>query len=187
MNLFLFQSSEANSVSQAYHCYALNYINALNYLETLRRHVEFCEFEKWCNRDPRCKKLQLTDLLVAPVQHIMKVPLILKEVESRTEEPSERELITQILEVEENSIKLDWHTDDGEIESRLLTHSEIVLLKTAQLKGILPKLTANSNQRTHYPHLAHLHDSTETPALSATSWMVTDSNAGATHPHDDDQ
>jgi ADP-dependent phosphofructokinase/glucokinase len=33
-------------VSQAYHCYALNYINALNYLETLRRHVEFCEFEK---------------------------------------------------------------------------------------------------------------------------------------------
>ncbi|PSN56325.1 hypothetical protein C0J52_07507 [Blattella germanica] len=39
-------STEADSVSQAYHCYALNYINALNYLETLRRHVEFCEFEK---------------------------------------------------------------------------------------------------------------------------------------------
>jgi len=31
---------------QAYHRYALNYINALNYLETLRRQVEFCEFEK---------------------------------------------------------------------------------------------------------------------------------------------
>ncbi|XP_063218640.1 pleckstrin homology domain-containing family G member 7-like [Bacillus rossius redtenbacheri] len=102
----LFQkSSEGNSMSQAYHCYALNYINALNYLDTLRRHQEFCEFEKWCNRDPRCKKLQLTDLLVAPVQHIMKVPLILKEVESRTEEPKERELIMQILEVEENSIR----------------------------------------------------------------------------------
>ncbi|PNF21116.1 Pleckstrin homology domain-containing family G member 7 [Cryptotermes secundus] len=102
----LFQkSSEAGSVSQAYHCYALNYINALNYLETLRRHVEFCEFEKWCSRDPRCKKLQLTDLLVAPVQHIMKVPLILKEVETRTEDSAEREQITQILEVEENSIR----------------------------------------------------------------------------------
>ena len=59
---------------------------------------------KWCNRDPRCKKLQLTDLLVAPVQHIMKVPLILKEVETRTEDSSEREQITQILEIEENSI-----------------------------------------------------------------------------------
>jgi hypothetical protein len=28
---------------------------------------------QWCNKDPRCKKLQLTDLLVAPVHHIMKV------------------------------------------------------------------------------------------------------------------
>ena len=26
-----------------------------------------------CNKDPRCKKLQHTDLLVAPVHHIMKV------------------------------------------------------------------------------------------------------------------
>jgi hypothetical protein len=59
---------------------------------------------QWCNRDPRCKKLQLTDLLVAPVQHIMKVPLILKEVETRTEDSAEREQITQILEIEENSI-----------------------------------------------------------------------------------
>jgi len=83
----LFQkSSKAQILSQAYHRYALNYINALNYLETLRRHLEFCEFEKWCNRDPRCKKLQLTDLLVAPVQHIMKVPLLLREIESRTED-----------------------------------------------------------------------------------------------------
>ncbi|KAF4533281.1 hypothetical protein B566_EDAN010516 [Ephemera danica] len=102
----LFQkSSKADSVSQAYHCYALNYINALNYLETLRRHMEFCEFEKWCNRDPRCKKLQLTDLLVAPVQHIMKVPLILKEVENRTEEAEERDIIGRILEMEENSLR----------------------------------------------------------------------------------
>ncbi|XP_065333971.1 uncharacterized protein LOC135935509 isoform X3 [Cloeon dipterum] len=102
----LFQkSSKADSVSQAYHCYALNYINALNYLETLRRHMEFIEFEKWCNRDPRCKKLQLTDLLVAPVQHIMKVPLILKEVENRTEDTDERDQIARILEREENSLR----------------------------------------------------------------------------------
>jgi hypothetical protein len=31
---------------------------------------------QWCNKDPRCKKLQLTDLLVAPVHHIMKVFII---------------------------------------------------------------------------------------------------------------
>jgi hypothetical protein len=39
-------SSKARVMSSAYHRYALNYINALNYLETLRRHVEFCDFEK---------------------------------------------------------------------------------------------------------------------------------------------
>ncbi|CAM1332573.1 PLEKHG7 (predicted) [Pycnogonum litorale] len=102
----LFQrSNKTMSLTQAYHRYALNYINALNYLETLRRHIEFIEFEKWSTRDPRCKKLQLTDLLVAPVQHIMKTPLILKDIETRTEDLSEKEAIGEILEMEESSIR----------------------------------------------------------------------------------
>ena len=42
------QSSKAASLTQAYHRYTLNYNNALNYLETLRRQVEFNEFEKVC-------------------------------------------------------------------------------------------------------------------------------------------
>ncbi|XP_069192401.1 uncharacterized protein [Procambarus clarkii] len=102
----LFQKgSKATMLCQAYHRYALNYINALNYLETLRRQLEFCEFEKWCNRDPRCKKLQLTDLLVAPVQHIMKVPLILRDIEGRTEDPQERSVVREIIEAEEHSLR----------------------------------------------------------------------------------
>ena len=40
------KSGKARLLSQAYHRYALNYINALNYLETLRRHQDFCDFEK---------------------------------------------------------------------------------------------------------------------------------------------
>ncbi len=40
------KSGKARVLSQAYHRYALNYINALNYLETLRRQQEFCDFEK---------------------------------------------------------------------------------------------------------------------------------------------
>lgn len=99
------KGSKALSLSQAFHRYSLNYINALNYLETLRRHVEFIEFEKWCQRDPRCKKLQLTDLLVAPVQHIMKIPLILRDIELRTDDSTEKEVIGQILETEENSLR----------------------------------------------------------------------------------
>ncbi|XP_043216484.1 pleckstrin homology domain-containing family G member 5-like isoform X2 [Amphibalanus amphitrite] len=102
--LFL-KNNKSSCLSQSYHRYALNYINALNYLETLRRHNDFCEFEKWCNRDPRCKKLQLTDLLVAPVQHSMKVPLMLRDIQNKTESQEERQLISTIIENEEASLR----------------------------------------------------------------------------------
>jgi len=88
-----------------YHRYTLNYINALTYLESLRRQVEFVEFEKWSSRDARCKKLQLTDLLVAPVQHIMRVPIILKDIEAHTEHVRDRDEIRAILAVEEASLR----------------------------------------------------------------------------------
>lgn len=88
-----------------YHRYTLNYINALTYLESLRKQIEFVEFEKWSSRDVRCKKLQLTDLLVAPVQHIMRVPIILKDIESHTENPKDRDEIRAILAVEEASLR----------------------------------------------------------------------------------
>ncbi len=65
----------------------------------------FFQSYKWCNRDSRCKKLQLTDLLVSPVQHIMRVPLILKDIEMRTEDLAEKEMISSIIEAEENSLR----------------------------------------------------------------------------------
>lgn len=88
-----------------YHRYTLNYINAITYLDSLRNQVEFMEFENWSSRDARCKKLQLTDLLVAPVQHIMRVPIILKDIESHTENPKDRDEIRAILAVEEASLR----------------------------------------------------------------------------------
>ncbi|TRY71150.1 hypothetical protein TCAL_10301 [Tigriopus californicus] len=99
------KGGRARTLSQAYHRYALNYINALNYLESLRRQPEFCEFEKWCNRDPRCKKLQLTDLLVAPVHHIMKIPLVIKDIEAKTDTREEKAIIARVLEMKEASLR----------------------------------------------------------------------------------
>ena len=56
-------STKAKLMSEAYHRYALNYINALNYLETLRRHQDFCDFEKvknlWQLHLPFLKCIQL--------------------------------------------------------------------------------------------------------------------------------
>jgi len=101
----LLPGGKAKLLSEAYHRYTLNYINALNYLESLRRHQDFCDFEKWCNRDLRCKKLQLTDLLVSPVHHIMKIPLVVKDIEARTEDDKEKSVIAKILEMKENSLR----------------------------------------------------------------------------------
>jgi len=105
LTVLFHQSTKAMSVSKAFHRYALNYINALNYLETLRRQPEFAEFEKWCNKDPRCKKLQLTDLLVSPVHHIMKMPLVLKEIEAKSEDAQEKLSIGKMLHMKESSLR----------------------------------------------------------------------------------
>ncbi len=61
-------------------------------------------FVQWCNRDPRCKKLQLTDLLVSPVHHIMKIPLVIRDIEARTEEVEEKAIIAKVLEMKEASL-----------------------------------------------------------------------------------
>ncbi|XP_071748760.1 uncharacterized protein [Lepeophtheirus salmonis] len=116
VDLFGQKGQRARTISQAYHRYALNYINALNYLESLRRNTEFLEFEKWCNRDIRCKKLQLTDLLIAPVHHIMRTPLVFRSILSKTSDLEEKKVISKILEVKDGSLrelddKMRWLTN----------------------------------------------------------------------------
>ena len=59
---------------------------------------------QWCNKDVRCKKLQLTDLLVSPVHHIMKIPLVIRDIESRTDDIEEKTIITRIHEMKEHSL-----------------------------------------------------------------------------------
>ena len=61
-------------------------------------------YKKWCNRDRRCKKLQLTDLLVSPVHHIMKIPLVVRDIQSRTENETEKNVISKVLEMKEKSL-----------------------------------------------------------------------------------
>ncbi|GFO15574.1 pleckstrin homology domain-containing family g member 7, partial [Plakobranchus ocellatus] len=101
-----FQRFSAHSRDGAvYHSYCLNYTNALAYLEKLRANAEFAEFEKWCEQDPRCNRLQLTDLLVAPMQHCTKLPLLLHNVRKYTADEDERQLVAESIEKVEASLK----------------------------------------------------------------------------------
>ncbi|XP_056000785.1 pleckstrin homology domain-containing family G member 7-like isoform X2 [Ostrea edulis] len=80
-----------------YHTYCLNYVNALPYLHLLRKNEEFVEFEKWCCHDPRCNRLQLTDLMVAPLQHCTKLPLLLENVKKYTSDETERDALSELV------------------------------------------------------------------------------------------
>ncbi|XP_076447210.1 uncharacterized protein LOC143284454 isoform X2 [Babylonia areolata] len=96
-----------------YHTYCINYANALTYLEKLRQNPEFAEFERWCEQDSRCKRLQLTDLLVAPVQHCTKLPLLLANVARYTESETDRCLVNESIDSVKTSLqqleeKMKW-------------------------------------------------------------------------------
>ncbi|XP_046565997.1 uncharacterized protein LOC124274678 isoform X1 [Haliotis rubra] len=101
-----FQRFSAHSKDGAvYHTYCLNYTNALSYLEKLRQNAEFAEFEKWGQQDARCNRLQLSDLLVAPMQHCTKLPLLLNNIRKYTADELEKQQVTESLEKMENSLK----------------------------------------------------------------------------------
>ncbi|XP_072027482.1 uncharacterized protein [Amphiura filiformis] len=97
----------------AYQRYCMNYSGALHYLEMLKRRDDFSEFLKLCEQDRRCKRLQLNDLLVAPIQHVTKYPLLLKDIRERTEDENERALLTTTIQTVENALneldgKVKW-------------------------------------------------------------------------------
>ncbi|KAL4225951.1 prolactin receptor [Mactra antiquata] len=88
-----------------YHTYCLNYTNALSYLEKLRKNDDFCEFEKWCEQDQRCNRLQLADLLIGPMQHCTKLPLLLHNIQKYTEDIVEKKQIVESIEKVEMSLR----------------------------------------------------------------------------------
>lgn len=50
-----------------------------------------------CLLDPRCERLQLEDLLIAPLQRITRLPILLREVLKYTED-DDKERIEKVIE-----------------------------------------------------------------------------------------
>ncbi|XP_031570861.1 uncharacterized protein LOC116305153 isoform X2 [Actinia tenebrosa] len=89
-----------------YQEYCLNYSKVLGYLDHCKKSDDFQEYVKWCEADPRCNRLQLTDLLVAPLQHLTKYPLLLKNIRERTSEgEDEHSSLSSVIKSVERSIK----------------------------------------------------------------------------------
>uniref|UniRef100_A0A3Q2XX00 Pleckstrin homology domain containing, family G (with RhoGef domain) member 7 n=1 Tax=Hippocampus comes TaxID=109280 RepID=A0A3Q2XX00_HIPCM len=81
-----FQQSICHSLQK----YCLNYSTALLYLDSLKPREDFGSYVKWCEGNNQCRRLQLRDLLVAPLQRLTRYPLLLRNIARRfrTEEES---------------------------------------------------------------------------------------------------
>lgn len=98
------------------HClqkYCLNYTTALLYLDSLKPREDFGSYVKWCERNEQCRRLQLRDLLVAPLQRLTRYPLLLRNIAKRLETEEEIRGLQAIAEQVDTSIcdlegKVKW-------------------------------------------------------------------------------
>ncbi|KAM6937842.1 pleckstrin homology domain-containing family G member 7 [Xenentodon cancila] len=98
------------------HClqkYCLNYSTALIYLDDLKSREDFGSYLKWCERSEHCRRLQLRDLLVAPLQRLTRYPLLLRNIAKRCQNDEEIRGLWVVAEQVDTSIcvlegKVKW-------------------------------------------------------------------------------
>ncbi|XP_057691863.1 pleckstrin homology domain-containing family G member 7 [Corythoichthys intestinalis] len=98
------------------HClqkYCLNYSTALLYLDSLKPREDFGTYVKWCESNKQCRRLQLRDLLVAPLQRLTRYPLLLRNIARRLHTEEESGLVQAVAEQVDASIcdlegKVKW-------------------------------------------------------------------------------
>ncbi|XP_035520238.1 pleckstrin homology domain-containing family G member 7 isoform X1 [Morone saxatilis] len=109
--------SKANAFQESIcHClqkYCLNYSTALLYLDSLKPREDFGSYAKWCERNEQCRRLQLRDLLVAPLQRLTRYPLLLRNIAKRCQTEDETRGLQVIAEQVDTSIcdlegKVKW-------------------------------------------------------------------------------
>lgn len=93
--------------------YCLNYSTALFYVDTLKHREDFGCYIKWCEKHQQCRRLQLCDLLVAPLQRLTRYPLLLRNVGKRSRVEEEQSAVRVVVEQVETSIcdlegKVKW-------------------------------------------------------------------------------
>ncbi|MBZ3871723.1 Pleckstrin homology domain-containing family G member 7 [Sciurus carolinensis] len=93
------------SLCQSHQTYCLNYSAAVFYLESLRQRDDFSIYLKWCEQNEQCRRLHLTELLVAPLHRLTRYPLLLKNIWKRSSDSTEKIMIYSIKEKVEKSIR----------------------------------------------------------------------------------
>ncbi|CCD73555.1 Pleckstrin homology domain-containing family G member 7 [Caenorhabditis elegans] len=98
--------SKGPSTISAYQAYCINYKATMEYLGSIRQKEErFTEFERICLADERCFRLQLEDLLIAPLQRITRLPILLREIHKRSEEEESKGKVEKVIDTMTESLR----------------------------------------------------------------------------------
>uniref|UniRef100_A0A8R1IWK2 DH domain-containing protein n=1 Tax=Caenorhabditis japonica TaxID=281687 RepID=A0A8R1IWK2_CAEJA len=98
--------SKGPSTISAYQAYCINYKATMEYLGSIRQKEErFTEFERICLADERCFRLQLEDLLIAPLQRITRLPILLREIHKRSENEESKGKVEKVIETMTESLR----------------------------------------------------------------------------------
>uniref|UniRef100_A0A7E4US73 Pleckstrin homology domain-containing family G member 7 n=1 Tax=Panagrellus redivivus TaxID=6233 RepID=A0A7E4US73_PANRE len=98
--------SKGPSTISAYQAYCINYKATIEYLGSVRQREErFVDFERVCMSDPRCGRLQLEDLLIAPLQRITRLPILLREILKYTEGFEEKAKLQLVLDTMNENLR----------------------------------------------------------------------------------
>ncbi|XP_051581012.1 pleckstrin homology domain-containing family G member 7-like [Myxocyprinus asiaticus] len=111
--LELLRKAFGESICHCLQKYCLNYSTAILYLDSLKLREDFGSFVKWCERNEQCRRLQLKDLLVAPLQRFTRYPLLLKNIGKRGCSEQEESALQSIVDIIDQAIydlegKVKW-------------------------------------------------------------------------------
>uniref|UniRef100_A0A673MUS8 Pleckstrin homology domain-containing family G member 7-like n=2 Tax=Sinocyclocheilus rhinocerous TaxID=307959 RepID=A0A673MUS8_9TELE len=146
--LELLRKAFSESICHCLQKYCLNYSTAILYLDSLKLREDFGSFVKWCERNEQCRRLQLKDLLVAPLQRFTRYPLLLKNIGKKSCSEAEENTIQSIVDLVDTAIY------DLEGKVKWLDNYQ----KVKQLKEALVWLPVwEQDKRAHVPeNLKHL-------------------------------
>ncbi|CAG9781805.1 unnamed protein product [Diatraea saccharalis] len=75
---------------QPYEKYVKEQTKALDYLRSLSSNTDFMTYLTWCHGHKSCNRLQLSDIMVKPMQRLTKYSLILRRIITHTDTEPER-------------------------------------------------------------------------------------------------
>lgn len=111
--LSLLKKVFGESICHSLQKYCLNYSAAILYLDSLKPREDFGSYVKWCERNEQCRRLQLKDLLVVPLQRFTRYPLLLKNISKRSQSPEEESSLQAVVNQVDRAIydlegKVKW-------------------------------------------------------------------------------